>query len=158
MKAGREAKTLVTGWSLMCVCAGFLVYMQLGTSLMIHANIQPYIIRTFFNETSTLKGNNGFAFTYGVWCLTMIFMLLGLQLGKKLMLKGNCCFEFSPKLLVFVCCLLQTSSLVVVSLALKGTEEGVISPTAGLAVFVSNFGAINGLLAGIAYQAPLLAT
>lgn len=106
MMAGREAKTLVTGWSLTCVCAGFLVYMQLGTSLMIHANIQPYIIGTFFNEKSALQGNNGFSFTYGVWCLTMIFMLLGLQIGKILLLKGNCCFEFSPKLLVFVCCLL----------------------------------------------------
>lgn len=87
----------------------------------------------------------------------MICMLIGLQLGKKLMLKGNCCFEFSPKILVFACCSVQTCSLLVTSMALKGTEEALITPTAGLVVFASTFGAVNGLVAGIAYQAPLLA-
>jgi hypothetical protein len=45
----------------------------------------------------------------------------------------------------------------VASLALKGTQEAFISPTAGLVVFAITFGALNGLMAGIAYQAPLLA-
>ena len=72
----------------MCTFGGFLIYMQLGAALMLHANIQPYIIPVFFNSGSdlTIQGINGFSQTYGVWCLTMICMLFGLLLGKRVLL------------------------------------------------------------------------
>jgi hypothetical protein len=99
----------------MCVIGGFVIYMQLGAALMLHANIQPYILPVFFNQASDLtqRGINGFTQTYGVWCLNMICMLFGLLIGKKILIRsvrrsnGRICGEITPRTIVFVCCALQ---------------------------------------------------
>jgi hypothetical protein len=152
----------------MCTFGGFLIYMQLGAALMLHANIQPYILPVFFNASSdmTKSGVNGFSQTYGVWCLIMICMLLGLLIGKRLLLNSvkrsknydaKPCIEMSPRVIVFTCCLLQVLVLLIAKSILLKTQLGEMPASTGFVLFAILFGAVNGLLIGICYQAPLFA-
>lgn len=99
---------------------------------MLHANIQPYILPVFFNASSdmTKSGVNGFSQTYGLWCLTMICMLLGLLIGKRLLLNSvkrsknydaKPCIEMSPRVIVFTCCLFQVLVLLIAKSVLLKT-------------------------------------
>jgi hypothetical protein len=132
---------------------------------MLHANIQPYIIPVFFNETSdlTAKGINGFTQTYGVWCLNMICMLLGLLLGKRVLIRSvrrsnsSWCGELTPRAIVFVCCALQVGMLLCVRQVLIKTELQEVPASTGFVAYAVLFGGLNGLLIGVCYQAPLFA-
>ena len=71
-----------------------VAYMQLGVALFIHANIQPYVAANFFNDATTTNkvtsideiykiGLSNFFWTYLVYALCLVGMLLGLSLGKR---------------------------------------------------------------------------
>ena len=149
----------------MCVFGGFLTYMQLGAALMLHANVQPYVLPVFFNPTSdlTLNGINGFTQTYGVWCLNMICMLLGLLLGKRVLIRSvrrstaGCCGEVTPRAIVFVCCALQVCLLLCIRQVLLKTQRDEVPASTGFVAYALLFGGLNGLLVGVCYQAPLFA-
>ena len=89
-----KAKTQLTCRAFCCVLGGFVAYMQLGAALFIHANIQPYIAYTFFVEEDTatsvdevyMHSEDWFFVTYLVFALCMIGMVMGLSVGKSLLL------------------------------------------------------------------------
>jgi hypothetical protein len=82
-------------------------------------------------------------------------MLFGLLIGKRLLQppdKTNLwAIRITPRLLVFACCLLQICILLALhSLILSKSK-------AAYASYVALFGALNGLLSGTCFQAPMLA-
>ena len=94
----KEAKTQCTSQAVLCIVGGISAYMQLGTALYIHANIQPYVATAFFSDkadgslaTSYEEGLPYFFQTYFVYALSILGMVFGLSLGKHLLLisKGS---------------------------------------------------------------------
>lgn len=91
----------------------------------------------------------------------MVCMLAGLHIGKKVLLftlKGGTGFRFAtPRTVVLFCCLLQVGVLLLTKNVLLKTQRSELSATTGFVYYSILFGALNGLLIGICYQAPLFA-
>lgn len=93
----------------------------------------------------------------------MICMLLGLLVGKKILIRSvrrsnsSLCGEITPRTIVLVCCLLQVGILLCVRYILIKTKNAEIKASTGFIAYAVIFGALNGLLIGICYQAPLFA-
>ena len=165
-----KAKTQLTCRAFCCVLGGFIAYMQLGVALFIHANIQPYVAYQFFGEKNTvtsvdqvyMHSKDSFFATYLIFALCMIGMVMGLSVGKALLLpetvtmngqaggqsgKGTP-FAQEPRnprnvyLIGSLCCaasMLASSAVVDVSFL----------------AFAALFGYLSGFFAGTAYQAPM---
>lgn len=167
-----KAKTQLTCRAFCCVLGGFVAYMQLGVALFIHANIQPYIAYTFFVKEGTatsvdqvyMQSEDWFFATYLVFALCMIGMVMGLSVGKSLLLPET----------VFVSGQSGDQATTVTtfsqeprnprSVYLGGSLACAASMLASSFVvdtsfvaFAALFGYLSGFFAGTAYQAPMLA-
>ena len=99
-----KAKTQLTCRAFCCVLGGFVAYMQLGVALFIHANIQPYIAYQFFVEKDTVTSvdqvythsKDNFFATYLIFALCMIGMVMGLSVGKALLLPESVLIRGQP--------------------------------------------------------------
>ena len=95
----------------------------------------------------------------------MGFMLIGLLIGKRLLLYsvkrssvlGSEPGEISPRLIVFISCAFQVAVLLVVRTIFAKTLEGLMPASLGFWLYALLFGVVNGLLIGICFQAPMFA-
>ena len=161
-----KAKTKFTCRAFCCILGGFIAYMQFGAALFIHANIQPYVTYWFFlsedekrlvksiEEVYIQTGSN-FFYTYLVFALCMIGMVLGLQTGKQMLLNEMASsdrknFKASiepgnPRNVYLIGALSSTVAMFAASFVVK----------VNFWAYSALFGFVNGYSTGMAYQAPM---
>ena len=167
-----KAKTQLTCRAFCCVLGGFVANMQLGVALFIHANIQPYIAYSFFVKEKTatsvdhvyMHSEEWFFATYLIFALCMLGMVMGLPIGKSLLLPET----------VFIRRPSGDQSTAVTAIAPEPRNPRTVYLFGSLACaasmlaastlvgrnflgFAVLFGWSSGFFAGTAYQAPMLA-
>jgi len=140
-----------------CMFGGFIAYMQLGVSLSLHANLQPYVANYFFGKQASKSvdetytgGMSHFKESYGVYCLCIIGMLIGLPLGKKLLkTEPNASYQSlkikSPRIIYFINS--ATASLMIFATSYVQAD----ATSNGFLFYALMMGLSNGLFSGVAY-------